>query len=140
MIGVVSVTVSDICMQRSLTESHLYAIGIKSQQSHLGLLELLTYFLSVITFLAVNSEKSFVMPGHIKLVKGAVDPDPTEFLLPSMDMKKEDQNKPYDAKKSVWIADPKTSGYRQGLLEDGDIASLGAEGADLTVKMVVAVG
>ena len=24
------------------------------------------------------------MPGHIKLVKGAVDPDPTEFLLPSM--------------------------------------------------------
>ena len=33
------------------------------------------------------------MPGHIKLVKGAVDPDPTEFLWPSMDMKKEDQNK-----------------------------------------------
>ena len=33
------------------------------------------------------------MPGHIKLVKGAVDPDPTEFLLPSMDMKKADQNK-----------------------------------------------
>merc|ERR1712130_139894 len=28
------------------------------------------------------------MPGHIKLVRGAVDPDPTEFLLPSMDMKK----------------------------------------------------
>ena len=80
------------------------------------------------------------MPGHIKLVKGAVDPDPTEFLLPSMDMKKEDQNKPYDPKKSVWIADPKTNGYRQGLLEDGDIASLGAEGADLTAKMVVAVG
>ena len=80
------------------------------------------------------------MPGHIKLVKGAVDPDPTEFLLPSMDMKKEDQNKPYDSKKSVWIADPKTNGYREGLLESGDIASLGAEGADLTVKMVVAVG
>ena len=28
------------------------------------------------------------MPGHIKLVKGAVDPDPTEFLWPSLDMKK----------------------------------------------------
>merc|ERR1711971_755242 len=84
--------------------------------------------------------KESIMPGHIKLVKGAVDPDPTEFLLPSMDMKKEDQNKAYDSKKSVWIADPKTNGYREGLLEDGDIASLGAEGADLTVKMVVAVG
>ena len=36
------------------------------------------------------------MPGHIKLVKGAVDPDPTEFLLPSIEMKREDQQKPYD--------------------------------------------
>ena len=105
-----------------------------------GIVRASNIFLSAIIFLAVNPEKSFVMPGHIKLVKGAVDPDPTEFLLPSMDMKKEDQNKPYDPKKSVWITDPKTNGYRQGLLEDGDIASLGAEGADLTVKMVVAVG
>ena len=31
------------------------------------------------------------MPGHIKLVKGAVDPDPTEFLLPSIEMKRADQ-------------------------------------------------
>ena len=44
------------------------------------------------------------MPGHIKLVKGAVDPDPTEYLLPSMDMKKADQNKPYEPKKSVWVS------------------------------------
>ena len=36
------------------------------------------------------------MPGHIKLVKGAVDPDPTEFLWPSMEMKKEDQAKASD--------------------------------------------
>ena len=46
----------------------------------------------------------FIMPGHIKLVKGAVDPDPTEYLLPSMDMKKADQNKPYEPKKSVWVS------------------------------------
>ena len=48
------------------------------------------------------------MPGHIKLVKGAVDPDPTEFLLPSIEMKRADQQKPYDSKKSVWIPDEKT--------------------------------
>jgi len=30
-------------------------------------------------------------------------------------------NKVYDAKKSVWIADPKSGGYREGLLESGDI-------------------
>jgi len=72
------------------------------------------------------------MPGHIKLVKGAVDPDPTEFLLPSIEMKRADQSKPYDAKKSVWIPDPKTHGYREGLLESGDLE-------DPASKCVVAV-
>merc|ERR1712130_184991 len=80
------------------------------------------------------------MPGHIKLVKGAVDPDPTDFLWPTMDMKKEDQAKPYDPKASVWIMDAKTHGYKEGLLESGDISTLGAEGADLSAKMTVAVG
>ena len=61
------------------------------------------------------------MPGHIKLVKGAVDPDPTEFLLPSIEMKRADQQKPYDSKKSVWIPDPKSGGYREGILESGDL-------------------
>merc|ERR1712172_249257 len=74
------------------------------------------------------------MPGHIKLSKtGQPDPDPTEFLLPSIDMKRADQQKPYDPKKSVWIPDPKTSGYREGLLESGDLENP-AE------KVVVAVG
>ena len=56
------------------------------------------------------------MPGHIKLVKGQADPDPTEFLLPSIEMKRADQQKVYDSMKSVWVADPKTRGYREGLL------------------------
>jgi hypothetical protein len=29
------------------------------------------------------------MPGHIKLTKGQVDPDPTEFLVPSIEMKRQ---------------------------------------------------
>merc|ERR1719450_1131509 len=86
-----------------------------------------------------QSEAELKMPGHIKLVKGAVDPDPTDFLWPTMDMKKEDQAKPYDPKASVWIMDAKTHGYKEGLLESGDISTLGAEGADPNVKMVVAV-
>jgi myosin heavy chain 6/7 len=62
------------------------------------------------------------MPGHIKLTKsGQPDPDPSEYLVPSIEMKRADQHKPYDAKKSVWIPDPKTGGYREGLLESGDI-------------------
>merc|ERR1719430_2187141 len=87
-----------------------------------------------------HPEAEFKMPGHIKLVKGAVDPDPTDFLWPTMDMKKEDQAKPYDPKASVWIMDAKTHGYKEGILESGDISTLGAEGADLSVKMTVAVG
>merc|ERR1712013_369922 len=87
-----------------------------------------------------QKETGLKMPGHIKLVKGAVDPDPTDFLWPTMDMKKEDQAKPYDPKASVWIMDAKTHGYKEGLLESGDITQLGMEGADLSVKMTVAVG
>merc|ERR1712115_358706 len=86
-----------------------------------------------------QKETGLKMPGHIKLVKGAVDPDPTDFLWPTMDMKKEDQAKPYDPKASVWIQDPKTHGYKEGLLESGDITQLGMEGADLAQKMTIAV-
>merc|ERR1711962_1550 len=90
---------------------------------------------------AQEKEPSITMPGHIKLVKGAVDPDPTEFLLPSMDMKKADQNKPYEAKKSVWVPCPKTGGYREGFLESGgDIANIGADLEDPASKCLVVVG
>ena len=73
------------------------------------------------------------MPGHIKLTKtGQPDPDPTEYLLPSIEMKRADQQKVYDAKKSVWIPDPKSGGYREGLIESGDLE-------DPASKCVVAV-
>ena len=74
------------------------------------------------------------MPGHIKLAKGAVDPDPTEFLVPSIEVKRADQAKPYDNKKSVWIPDPKTHGYREGILESGEVDE------DPACKCVVSVG
>lgn len=68
------------------------------------------------------------MPGHIKLTKGAVDPDPNEFLVPSLEIKRADQQKPYDPKKSVWIADPKSGGYREGVLEnEADLEDPGAK-------------
>ena len=56
------------------------------------------------------------MPGHIKLVKGAADPDPTEFMLPSIKMERANLAKPYNTKKGVWIPDPNTRGYREGIL------------------------
>jgi myosin heavy subunit len=41
--------------------------------------------------------------------------------------------KVYDSRKSVWIPDPKTGGYREGLLEEGDLE-------DPASKCLVAVG
>ena len=67
------------------------------------------------------------MPGHIKLGKKGDDPDPTEFLLPSLEVKRADQQKVYDTKKSVWVADPKTGGYREGVLESGDLEDPGSK-------------
>ena len=76
------------------------------------------------------------MPGHVKLGKpGEPDPDPTEYLVVSLEMKREDSHKPYDSKKSVWISNPKDGGYREGILEVGDIML-----EEPTAKCVVSVG
>ena len=73
------------------------------------------------------------MPGHIKLTKsGQQDPDPSEYLLPSPESRRNDSHKPYDPKSSVWIPCPKTGGYREGLLEAGSLE-------DPASKCVVAV-
>ena len=60
------------------------------------------------------------MPGHVKLGKaGEPDPDPSPYLIISMEMKREDQMKPYDPKKSYWCPDGK-GGFAEGLLESDD--------------------
>merc|ERR1719283_489600 len=50
-------------------------------------------------------------------------------------MKKADQAKPYDPKGSVWIMDQKTHGYKEGILEVGNINL-----EDPNEKCVVACG
>ena len=60
------------------------------------------------------------MPGHVKLGKaGEPDPDPSPYLIISLEMKREDQMKPYDPKKSYWVPDGK-GGYLEGMLESID--------------------
>merc|ERR1712168_720474 len=87
----------------------------------------------LVYILSKSYQSTPTMPGHIKLVKGQADPDPTEFLVPSLEMKRADQSKPYDTRKSVWIPDPKDGGYREGLLESGDLE-------DPASKCLVVVG
>ena len=62
------------------------------------------------------------MPGHVKLgATGEPDPDPSPYLVVSMDMKRADMSKPYDSKKSVWVPHTnKDDGFVEGLLESDD--------------------
>ena len=58
------------------------------------------------------------MPGHVKAGKpGEKDPDPEPYLVVTMEMKREDQKKPYDSKKSYWCPDGK-GGYVECMLEN----------------------
>merc|ERR1711935_778313 len=61
------------------------------------------------------------MPGHIKKTEGD-DPDPSQWLIVSYDLKQKLKAKPYDPKKSCWVPDKATHGYFEGLIEstDGD--------------------
>ena len=72
------------------------------------------------------------MPGHVKLGKpGEADPDPAPYLIVSLEMKREDQLKPYDPRKSYWAPDG-NGGYKEATLVDGDIEK---EGAKCTVMI-----
>ena len=68
----------------------------------------------------------------MKLTKSGEDPDPSEYLLPSPEARRADSHKPYDPKASVWIPCPKTGGFREGLLQTGNLE-------DSASKCVVAV-
>lgn len=60
------------------------------------------------------------MPGHIKLGKsGEPDPDPTPYLVVSMEMKRADMLKPYDPKKSYYCPDG-NGGFKECLLVESD--------------------
>ena len=54
------------------------------------------------------------MPGHVKKNAGP-DEDPTPYLVISLEMKREDAMKPYDAKKSYWCPD-NAGGYTECML------------------------
>ncbi|XP_071512369.1 myosin heavy chain, muscle-like isoform X1 [Panulirus ornatus] len=68
------------------------------------------------------------MPGHVKKSTGP-DPDPTEFLFVSLEQKRIDQTKPYDAKKSCWVPDEK-EGFVEGEIQGtkGDLVTVMAKG------------
>lgn len=60
------------------------------------------------------------------------DPDPTPYLFVSLEQKRIDQTKPYDAKKACWVPDEK-EGYVLGEIKatKGDIVSVALPGGEV---------
>jgi len=67
------------------------------------------------------------MPGHEKKGNTGPDPDPTEYLYVSPEMRLKDQAKPYDGKKACWVPDD-NHGFVQGEI-------LGTKGDLVTVQI-----
>ncbi|KAG0710436.1 Myosin heavy chain, muscle [Chionoecetes opilio] len=64
------------------------------------------------------------MPGHVKKSTGP-DPDPSQWLFLTNEMKMKDSTKPYDAKKSCWVPDG-ADGFLEGSIQ-------GTKGEKITV-------
>lgn len=64
------------------------------------------------------------------------DPDPTPYLFVSLEQKRIDQSKPYDAKKACWVPDEK-DGYVLGEIKGtkGDIVSV-TIGTEVTIILL----
>jgi hypothetical protein len=60
------------------------------------------------------------------------DPDPAEWLFISLEQKRIDQSKPYDAKKACWVPDEK-EGYVLGEIKStkGELVSVGIPGGEV---------
>lgn len=60
------------------------------------------------------------------------DPDPAEWLFISLEQKRIDQSKPYDAKKACWVPDEKL-GYILGEIKStkGDLVSVTITGGEV---------
>ena len=63
------------------------------------------------------------------------DPDPTPYLFVSLEQKRIDQTKPYDAKKACWVPDEK-EGYLLGEIKatKGDLVTVSLPGGEVSTK------
>jgi hypothetical protein len=61
------------------------------------------------------------------------DPDPTPYLFVSLEQKRIDQTKPYDAKKACWVPDDK-EGFVLGEIKatKGDLVTVNLPGGEVS--------
>jgi len=63
------------------------------------------------------------------------DPDPTPYLFVSLEQKRIDQTKPYDAKKACWVPDEE-SGFLQGEIRGtkGDLVTVALPNGEVSYR------
>lgn len=69
------------------------------------------------------------------------DPDPTPYLYVSLEQKRIDQTKPYDAKKACWVPD-EAEGFVQGEIQStkGDLVTVKLPGGEVVNKSLLLFG
>lgn len=77
------------------------------------------------------------------IVQVGDDPDPTPYLFVSLEQKRIDQSKPYDAKKACWVPCDK-EGYLLGEIKatKGDIVSVvlpGGEVCNINIHIIFSI-
>merc|ERR1711963_1286065 len=94
-----------------------------------------TRFPVVSTSDQVSCGQQVKMPGHIKKSSGP-DPDPSQWLFVSYELKQKLKAKPYDPKKSCWVPDKSTGGFNEGMIEntEGEKVTVSANGEKKVFK------
>lgn len=79
------------------------------------------------------------MPKPVVQVGG--DPDPSEWLFISEEMKRADQSKPYDAKKACWVPD-EAEGYLLGEIKatKGELVTVALPGGEVMYYFAMTCG
>merc|ERR1712198_428038 len=94
-----------------------------------------TRFPVVSTSDQVSCGQQVKMPGHIKKSSGP-DPDPSQWLFVSYELKQKLKAKPYDPKKSCWVPDKSTGGFNEGMIEttEGEKVTVSCKGEKKVYK------
>merc|ERR1711963_832402 len=94
-----------------------------------------TRFPVVSTSDQVSCGQQVKMPGHIKKSSGP-DPDPSQWLFVSYELKQKLKAKPYDPKKSCWVPDKATGGFNEGMIEntEGEKVTVSSKGEKKVYK------
>lgn len=63
------------------------------------------------------------------------DPDPSQYLIVSLEQKRKDQTKPYDGKKMVWVPDEKECFLLGNIVSTkGDMVTVEIKGEEVTYQ------